>query len=230
MEARETVADEGLQSRFCSLPLAQVDVEDGADQEQRDADPRQDKTVTKVSFPQVSGVPQYLFPVEGEDEAGSEGRETCKGLAEASEVEESSLGHGDQLTQEHQEGDGGEDHGEDHEGLDRLQPVAFIGSGAQPGLCCIVMKAVEPEVSDLRVGPNPPRLLQRSDEEHGQGDQMQHGEEDQQEDHGCLQREEESGVLCEPLRFLCVCTVERFPVFFQLFLSSLSPQTSLTKM
>lgn len=78
MEARETVADEGLQSRFCSLPLAQVDVEDGADQEQRDADPRQDKTVTKVSFPQVSGVPQYLFPVEGEDEAGSEGRETCK--------------------------------------------------------------------------------------------------------------------------------------------------------
>lgn len=49
--------------------------------------------------------------------------QTCKGLAEASEVEESSLGHGDQLTQEHQEGDGGEDHGEDHEGLDRLQPV-----------------------------------------------------------------------------------------------------------
>lgn len=40
-------------------------------------------------------------------------------------------------------------------------------------------------------------LLQRGDEEHGQGDQMQHGEEDQQEDHGCLQREEEAGVLCE---------------------------------
>lgn len=55
-----------------------MDVEDSADQEQRDADPRQDKTVTKVSFPQVSGVPQYLLPVEGEDEAGSEGRETCK--------------------------------------------------------------------------------------------------------------------------------------------------------
>lgn len=55
-----------------------MDVEDGADQEQRDADPRQDKTVTKVSFPQVPGVTQYLLPVEGEDEAAGEGRETCK--------------------------------------------------------------------------------------------------------------------------------------------------------
>lgn len=40
----------------------------------------------------------------------------------------------------------------------RWSLTAFIGSGAQPGLCFIVMKAVEPEVSDLRVGPNPPRL------------------------------------------------------------------------
>lgn len=49
--------------------------------------------------------------------------QTCKGLAEASEVKESSFGQRDELTQKHQEGDGGEDHWEDHEGLDRLQPV-----------------------------------------------------------------------------------------------------------
>lgn len=48
MEAMETVAGEGL---LGSLPLAQVDVEDGADQQQRDAHPWQHKTVTKVSFP-----------------------------------------------------------------------------------------------------------------------------------------------------------------------------------
>lgn len=48
---------------------------------------------------------------------------TCKGLTEACEVEEASSGHCEQLTQKNQEGDGGEDHREDHEGLDRLQPV-----------------------------------------------------------------------------------------------------------
>lgn len=184
MEARRWRASPPPPPAPRSLPLAQVDVEDGADQEQRDADPRQDEAVAKVSFPQVPGVAQDLLPVEGEDEAGGEGRETCKGLAEASEVEEPSPGQGDQLAQEHQEGDGGEDHREDHEGLDRLQPVALVGSTAQPGLCFIIMEAVEPEVSDLRLGPNPPGLLQRGDEEHGQGDQMQHGEEDEQEDHG----------------------------------------------
>lgn len=41
-------------------------------------------------------------------------------------------------------------------------------------------------------------LLQRGDEEHGQGDQVQHGEEDQQEDHGCVQCQEAPGVLREP--------------------------------
>lgn len=48
---------------------------------------------------------------------------TCKGLTEACEVEESSFGHGEELAQKNQEGDGGEDHREDHEGLDGLQPV-----------------------------------------------------------------------------------------------------------
>lgn len=48
---------------------------------------------------------------------------TCESLTEACEVEKSSSGHGEQLTQKNQERDGGEDHGKDHEGLDRLQPV-----------------------------------------------------------------------------------------------------------
>lgn len=47
---------------------------------------------------------------------------TCKDLAKASEVEEPSSGHGEELAHEHQEGDGWEDHGEDHEGLHWLQP------------------------------------------------------------------------------------------------------------
>lgn len=55
-----------------------MDVEDSTDKEERDAHPRQDETVTKVSFPQISGITQYLLSVEGEDEAGSEGGETCK--------------------------------------------------------------------------------------------------------------------------------------------------------
>lgn len=39
-------------------------------------------------------------------------------------------------------------------------------------------------------------LLQHGDEEHGQRDQMQHGEGYQQEDHGCSPLKEESDVLC----------------------------------
>lgn len=103
-----------------------MDIQDSADQEQRDTQPGQDEAVAKVSFAQISGVIQDLLSVEGENEAAGKVCETCKGLAEAREVEESSHGHGDQLAHKHQEGDGGEDHGEDHEGLDRLQPVAFI--------------------------------------------------------------------------------------------------------
>lgn len=43
--------------------------------------------------------------------------------------------------------------------------TTLTGSGAQPGLCFIVMEAVEPEVSDLRVGPNPPRLQRNVENE-----------------------------------------------------------------
>lgn len=44
-------------------------------------------------------------------------------MTEACEVEELALGYGQQLNQEDQEGDGGEDHRQDHETLDGLQPV-----------------------------------------------------------------------------------------------------------
>lgn len=39
-------------------------------------------------------------------------------------------------------------------------------------------------------------LLQGSNEEHGQGDQMQHRQRYEQEDHGCLEMSEESDILC----------------------------------
>lgn len=48
---------------------------------------------------------------------------TCKDLTQPGEVEESALGHGEQLTQEHQEGDGGEDHRENHQDLHCLEPL-----------------------------------------------------------------------------------------------------------
>lgn len=48
---------------------------------------------------------------------------TCKGLKDACEVEEASFRYREQLNQKHQAGDGGGDHREDHERLDRLQPV-----------------------------------------------------------------------------------------------------------
>lgn len=54
-------------------------------------------------------------------------RNTCKGLKEACEVEEASFGNREELTHKHQEGDGAEDHREDHESLDRLQPVCGAG-------------------------------------------------------------------------------------------------------
>lgn len=49
--------------------------------------------------------------------------DTSEDLTQSSEVEESSLGHGEELAQEHQKGDGGEDHGEDHQHLHRLKPL-----------------------------------------------------------------------------------------------------------
>lgn len=49
--------------------------------------------------------------------------DTCEDLTQSSEVEESSLGHGEQLAQEHQKGDRGENHGEDHQDLHRLKPL-----------------------------------------------------------------------------------------------------------
>lgn len=63
----------------------------------------------------------------------SKSSKTCKGLTKACEVEEASSGHGEQLTQKHQEGERGEDHGQDHEGLDRLQPVCKDNLKAERG-------------------------------------------------------------------------------------------------
>lgn len=48
---------------------------------------------------------------------------TCECLTEACEVEELTCGCGEQLNKEDQEGHGGEDHRQDHERLDGLQPV-----------------------------------------------------------------------------------------------------------
>lgn len=48
---------------------------------------------------------------------------TCKDLTQPSEVEESTLRHGEQLAEEHQEGDRGEDHRENHQDLNCLKPL-----------------------------------------------------------------------------------------------------------
>lgn len=61
-----------------SLPLAQVRVQEGADEEERDANPRQDEAVAKVALPQISAVIQDVLPVKGEDEASGKGCETCR--------------------------------------------------------------------------------------------------------------------------------------------------------
>lgn len=129
-----------------SLLFPQVDIQDRADQEEGDTQPGHDETVAKVSLAQIPRVVQDLLSVEGEDEARGEGCETCKGLTEACEVEESSSGHGEQLAHKSQEGDGGEDHCKDHEGLNGLQPVALIGGRTHPRLRFIIMEAVKPKV------------------------------------------------------------------------------------
>ena len=48
---------------------------------------------------------------------------TCEDLTEAGKVEETPLGHGEQLAQEHQEGNGGEDHRQNHQHLHGLEPI-----------------------------------------------------------------------------------------------------------
>jgi len=160
-----------------------VDVQDTADEEEGNARPGQDEAIAKVSRFQISRGIQDVFPVEREDEARGERRETCKALAETCEVEESSCGQGEQLTHEDQEGDGGEDHGQDHQGLDGLQPVVFICCSTQPIICCIIMKAVVPQVSDFSICPYPPGLLHSGNEEHGQSDQVQHSHKHKQQNH-----------------------------------------------
>lgn len=54
-----------------------MDIQDSADQEQRDTQPGQDEAVAKVSFAQISGVIQDLLSVEGENEAAGKVCETC---------------------------------------------------------------------------------------------------------------------------------------------------------
>lgn len=112
---------------------------------------------------------------------------TCKHLTQASEVEKSSLGHREQLTQEHQEGDGGEDHRQDHQDLHCLEPLwgnirtctevvlafryrpdqdktslwnltGFLGGCTQPRSCEVVKPTVVPEVRVLHALPLPPGL------------------------------------------------------------------------
>ena len=53
-----------------------MDVQDTADEEEGDARPGQDEAIAKVSRFQVSWGIQDVFPVEREDEARSERRET----------------------------------------------------------------------------------------------------------------------------------------------------------
>lgn len=51
---------------------------------------------------------------------------TCKYLRKPTEVEEPPPGSGEELPNEHYDGEGGEDHGQDHERLHRLQPICDI--------------------------------------------------------------------------------------------------------
>lgn len=48
---------------------------------------------------------------------------TCKDLTQPSEIEESTLRHCEQLTQEHQEGHRGENHWDNHQDLNCLKPL-----------------------------------------------------------------------------------------------------------
>lgn len=67
--------------------------------------------------------------------------DTCEDLTQSGEVEESSLGHGEQLAQEHQKGDRGENHGEDHQDLHRLQPLwEKKKTSLNSGVTCILWR------------------------------------------------------------------------------------------
>lgn len=102
-----------------SFSLPQDDIDESADQRQREGHPRQDVGVAE-------GV-CLRHPVRTHhrvDDGSAHHEQTGKDLEGSSEEEASTFLQSEELAEEEEEGQAAEDDGEDHESLDRLNPLS----------------------------------------------------------------------------------------------------------
>lgn len=88
-----------------SFPLTQVNIYDATAEQERDTHPGHNEAIPKMPQTGVRGSTQDVRVVQSVDEGRRKGSETCKDLAKTSDVEETSFRHGEELSQENQEGD-----------------------------------------------------------------------------------------------------------------------------
>jgi len=102
-----------------SFSLPQDDIDESADQRQREGNPRQDVGIAKCRRPR-----QPLVTHHRVDDGATHHKQTCKDLEGSSEEEASTLLQSKELAEEQEERQAAEDDGQDHEGLDRLDPLS----------------------------------------------------------------------------------------------------------
>lgn len=102
-----------------SFSLPQDDVDESADERQREGDPRQDVGVAE-------GV-RFRHPLRTHhrvDDGSAHHEQTGKDLEGSSEEETSTFLQSEELAEEQEERQAAEDNGEDHDSLDRLNPLS----------------------------------------------------------------------------------------------------------
>lgn len=102
-----------------SFSLPQDDVDESADERQREGDPRQD-----VGVPEGVRIRHPLRTHHRVDDGSAHHEQTGKDLEGSSEEETSTFLQSEELAEEQEERQAAEDNGEDHDSLDRLNPLS----------------------------------------------------------------------------------------------------------
>lgn len=105
-----------------SFSLPENDVDESADERQRERHPGQD-----VGVAEGVRLRNPLGTHDGVDDGAAHHKQTGKNLEGSGEEEASALLQSEELDEEEEEGEAAEDDGEDHEGLDRLDPLSSRG-------------------------------------------------------------------------------------------------------
>lgn len=102
-----------------SFSLSQDDIDESADQCQREGHPRQDVGVAEGVCAR-----HPLWTHHSVDDGSAHHKQTGKDLESSSEEEASTLLQSEELAEEQEEREAAEDDGQDHESLDRLNPLS----------------------------------------------------------------------------------------------------------